>query len=133
MASYIIETGRGYPNAVSQQTYTNTYDRPSSGDYRGHDYHSGPGTNYNITFNDFGPGTMVMGKDIVYYIGDEEETCVGANCDGYRRGIYRWYRGKYTDHKYTDTKYFDYDYDFPGESNSGRAVSYTHLTLPTKA
>ena len=120
MASYIIETGRGYPNAVTQETYTNSYDRPSSGDYRGHDYHSGPGTNYNITFNDFGPGTMVMGKDIVYYIGDEEQTCVGANCDGYRRAVYRWYRGKYTDHKYTDTKYFDYSYDFPGESKSNR-------------
>ena len=53
MPSYILETGRGYPNAVTQQTYTNTYKRPSNGDYRSHDYHSGPGTNYNITFNDF--------------------------------------------------------------------------------
>ena len=46
MPSYILETGRGYPNAVTQQTYTNTYKRPSNGDYRSHDYHSGPGTNY---------------------------------------------------------------------------------------
>ena len=121
MPAYIIETGRSYPNVVSSSTFSQTFQRPAFGGYQSHDNHSGPGTNYNITFNGFGPGSMIAGKDVVLYLGDDDETCVGT-CDGFRSGIYRWYRSKYQDHTYTRNKVLDHRSDFPNDPNAKKVM-----------
>ncbi|UNH61332.1 hypothetical protein SSZBM1_215 [Synechococcus phage S-SZBM1] len=132
MPAYILETGRSYPNPISGKDYKRTYQRPASGRYRSHEYHSGPGTNYKITFNNHGPGSMVLGQDVVYYIGDEEKQCVG-NCYGERQAVYRWFRpGNNADHKYTDEKKFDYPDDFPGEQKKGKKVGKQYKSEPRK-
>lgn len=133
MPAYILETGRSYPNPITGKDFNKTYQRPDSGKYRSHDYHSGPGTNYKITFNDYGPGSMVLGQDVVYYIGDEEKTCVG-NCYGERNPVYRWFRpGNNSDHKYTNEKKFSYPDDFPGESKKGKKVGKAYKAEPRKS
>jgi len=121
MPAYIIETGRSYPNVVTSGSFSQTFKRPAFGGYRSHDYHSGPGTNYNITFNGFGPGSMIQGKDVVLYLGDNDETCVGT-CDGMRQAIYRWYRAKYQDHTFTIQKVLDYQRDFPNDPNAKKVM-----------
>ena len=99
MAIYIRETGRGFPNVDSGGEYQKVWQRPEYGKYKSHKHHSGPGTNYTITFNDEGPGTSIFGEDKVYYIGDQEVQCVGE-CDTERVGIHRFYRPG-MDHKYS--------------------------------
>lgn len=132
MPAYILETGRSYPNPISGKDYKRTYQRPASGRYRSHEYHSGPGTSYNITFNNHGPGSMVLGQDVVYYLGDEEKQCVG-DCYGERQAVYRWYRpGNNQDHKYTDDKKFDYPDDFPGEQKKGKKAGKRYKSEPRK-
>ena len=121
MPAYIIETGRSYPNVVTSSTFLKTFQRPAFGGYQSHDNHSGPGTNYNITFNGFGPGSMIAGKDVVLYLGDDDETCVGT-CDGFRSGVYRWYRSKYQDHTYTRNKVLDHRSDFPNDPNAKKVM-----------
>ena len=92
MSIFISETGRSFPNIDSGNEYQKNWDRPSYGKYESYAHHSGPGTNYQITFNDEGPGTSIFGEDKVYYIGDQEQQCVGE-CDTERMPIYRYYRG----------------------------------------
>ena len=122
MPSYILETGRSYPNVVTSSTFAADYQRPADSRYQSHDNHSGPGTNYNITFNGFGPGSLIAGKDVVLYLGDDDETCVGSTCDGARLPIYRWYRSKYQDHTYTQQKVLDHTRDFPGDGNAKKVM-----------
>lgn len=131
MPAYILETGRSYPNPIDNDDYNKTYQRPSSGKYRSHEYHSGGGTNYKITFNDFGPGSTVMGKDVVYYIGDEEKQTVQAGTDASRDPIYRWYRGggDNRDHKYSNNKNLK-DEDFVGESKKGKKIKKGYNAEP---
>lgn len=118
MAIYIRETGRGFPNVDSGGEYQKTWQRPSYGKYKSHKHHSGPGTDYTITYNDEGPGTSIFGDDKVYYIGDQEVQCVGE-CDTERQAIHRYYRSG-QDHKYT-TKTNIRDEDVPGDRRKSRA------------
>lgn len=104
MAAYLEATARSFPNPISSQEFTKPFKRPSSSRYRSDDSapELGTGTDYYITFQGSGPGSMPLGKDIVHYIGDNEPTCVG-NCNGSeRQPIYRFYRGAKRDHKYTN-------------------------------
>ena len=121
MAIYILETGRGFPNVDAGGEYQQTWERPSSSRYKSHKFHSGPGTNYNITFNDDGPGSSIFGQDKVYYIGNQEEICVG-NCDNERIGFHRFYRadGSNRDHKYSPNSELRYPEDFPGDTRGSR-------------
>ena len=121
MAIYILETGRGFPNVDAGGEYQQNWERPSSSRYKSHKFHSGPGTNYNITFNDDGPGSSIFGQDKVYYIGNQEEICVG-NCDNERVGIHRFYRsdGGNQDHKFTANSELRYPEDFPGATRGNR-------------
>ena len=121
MAIYILETGRGFPNVDAGGEYQQTWERPSSSRYKSHKFHSGPGTNYNITFNDDGPGSSIFGQDKVYYIGNQEEICVG-NCDNERVGIHRFYRsdGGNQDHKFVSNSELRYPEDFPGATRGNR-------------
>ena len=122
MAIFINETGRSFPNVDDGGEYKKTWQRPSNGDYESHAHHSGPGTNYRITFNDDGPGTAVFASDRVYYIGDNDEQCFDPDgtgieldeCDYTRQPIYRWYRGG-KDHKYTPRQTLRWPTDFTGE------------------
>ncbi len=127
MAIYILETGRGFPNVDAGGEYQQTWQRPSSSRYKSHSFHSSPGTNYNITFNDEGPGSSVFGQDKVYYVGDQEEICVG-NCDNERVGFHRFYRadGSNRDHKYTPNGELRWPDDFPGDSRGSRSKELTH-------
>ena len=122
MSIYIQETARSFPNVDSGGEYKKTWQRPSSGNYESHSYHSGPGTNYRITFNEDGPGTSVFGDDRVYYIGDNDEQCFGDEgttldeCDYNRQPVFRWYRsGGNNDHKYTPRSALRWPTDFTGE------------------
>ena len=127
MAIYILETGRGFPNVDAGGEYQQTWQRPSSSRYKSHKFHSGPGTNYNITFNDEGPGSSIFGQDKAYYIGDQEEICVG-NCDNERVGFHRFYRadGTNRDHKYVKTSELRWPDDFPGESRGTGSKQVAH-------
>lgn len=102
MPAYLLETGRSYPNPIDGQAYKTTFKRPASGRYRSHSSQPllGTGTDYQITFEGAGPGSMPLGVDSVHYIGDQDPTCV-ANCGKTRKPVYRWYRGSKRDHKYT--------------------------------
>lgn len=105
MAAYVEETARSYPNPISSREMASTFKRPSSSKYESHESAPGigTGTNYQITFQGAGPGSMPLGKDIVHYIGDNDPQCVG-NCNGgSRQAIYRYYRGNKRDHKYAIT------------------------------
>ena len=119
MAIFISETSRSFPNVDDGNEYKKVWERPSNGDYEDHAHHSPPGTSYRITFNDDGPGTTVFGKDIVYYIGDNDPVCYGDGgtelneCDYNRQPIYRWYRGG-KDHKYTPRQTLRWPTDFTG-------------------
>ena len=121
MSIFISETGRSFPNIDSGNEYQKNWDRPSYGKYESYAHHSGPGTNYQITFNDEGPGTSIFGEDKVYYIGDQEQQCVGE-CDYERMPVYRYYRGSgdssNRDHKYTNKEELRFPEDFPGESGN---------------
>ena len=101
MPAYVQETGRSFPNPTENGNFVQTFKRPPNGDYRSHgDYPGvGSGTDYNITFEGHGPGSMPLGKDIVHYLGDDDPTILGAS----RTAIYRHYRGSKDDHKYTNT------------------------------
>ena len=102
MPAYLLETGRSYPNPIDGQAYKTTFKRPASGRYRSHSSQPllGTGTDYQITFEGAGPGSMPLGVDSVHYIGDQDPVCV-ANCGNTRSAVYRWYRGSKRDHKYT--------------------------------
>ena len=99
MPAYLIESGRSYENPVDTHDYQRTYtsdDHPSFGNI------SDPNmTNnaYQIRVDGSGPGSLAFGKDEVYYIGTQQETCV-ANCDSERREVYRFYSGRRLDHVY---------------------------------
>ena len=54
MSIFISETGRSFPNIDAGGEYEKTWERPSYNKYESHAHHSGPGTNYQITFNDEG-------------------------------------------------------------------------------
>lgn len=123
MAIYIQETSRSFPNVDSGGEYKQEWERPSSGNYESHSYHSGPGTDYRITFNEDGPGTSVFGDDRVYYIGDNDEQCFGDEgttldeCDYNRQPVFRWFRsGGTADHKYTPRSALRWPTDFTGET-----------------
>lgn len=122
MSIFIQETARSFPNVDEGGQYQKEWQRPSSGNYESHANHSGPGTNYRITFNEDGPGTTVFGSDRVYYIGDNDEQCFGAagtpleECDSTRQPVFRWYRsGGNNDHKYTPRGALRWPTDFTGE------------------
>lgn len=121
MSIFIQETGRSFPNVDDGGEYKKTWQRPSNGDYESHAHHSGPGTNYRITFNEDGPGSTAFGTDKVFYIGDNDPACLdtesGADldsCDYNRQPIFRWYRGG-KDHKYTSRNTLRWPTDFTGE------------------
>lgn len=101
MAAFIQETGRSFPNPIGGPTYKETFKRPASGKYRSHANHSGPGTDYNITFNGSGAGSNPLGEDVVFYIGAANRECVDY-CDFQRQGIFRWYRPSKDDHHYSN-------------------------------
>ena len=102
MAAFIQETGRSFPNPIGGATYKEVHKRPASGKYRSHGNHSGPGTDYSITFNNSGAGSNPLGSDIVHYIGAQRNlTCV-SNCDFRRNGVHRWFRPSKRDHHYSD-------------------------------
>lgn len=123
MAIFINETGRSFPNIDEGGIYKKVWRRPDDSDYEDYSYHSSPGPNYRITFNDSGPGTSVFGSDKVYYIGDNDERCFGQEgvelneCDYNRQPIFRWYRsgGDNIDHKYTPVSQLRWPFDFTGE------------------
>tara|TARA_B100000287_G_scaffold77582_1_gene69696 strand:- start:972 stop:4727 length:3756 start_codon:yes stop_codon:yes gene_type:complete len=94
MPAYLIETGRSYENPVDSYEYSRSYTTEDHPDFA----QFGPG-GYKITVEGSGPGSFEFGKDEVYYIGQQTETCV-ANCDAERRPIYRWYSARRTDHIY---------------------------------
>ena len=127
MAIYILESGRGFPNVDAGGEYQQNWQRPSSSRYKSHKFHSGPGTNYNITFNDDGPGSSIFGQDKVYYIGNQEETCIG-NCDNERVGFHRFYRadGTNRDHKYVPNSELRFPEDFPGDTRGSGSTPITH-------
>ena len=121
MSIFIQETGRSFPNVDDGGEYKKTWQRTSNGDYESHAHHSGPGTNYRITFNEDGPGSTAFGTDKVFYIGDNDPACLdtesGADldsCDYNRQPIFRWYRGG-KDHKYTSRNTLRWPTDFTGE------------------
>lgn len=101
MAAYVEETARSFPNPISSREFTKPFKRPSSSRYRSHSSapELGTGTEYFITFEGAGPGSIPMGKDSVHYIGDNDPTAVGAW--GNRSPVYRYYRSNKRDHKYS--------------------------------
>ena len=99
MAAFIEETGRSFPNPIGGSTYKQTFKRPASGKYRSNGNHSGPGTDYQITFQNSGAGSNPLGSDIVHYIGATRTVSGG---DGGRQGIYRFWRPTKADHHYSD-------------------------------
>lgn len=123
MAIFINETGRSFPNIDEGGAYKKVWERPADNDYENYSYHSPPGTNYQITFNDSGPGTTVFGEDKVYYVGDNDEQCFGQSgvelneCDYNRQPIFRWFRSgdDNRDHKYTPVGQLRWPFDFTGE------------------
>ena len=94
MPAYLIETGRSYENPVDSYEYSRSYTTDDHPDFA----QFGPG-GYQITVEGSGPGSFEFGKDEVYYIGTQSETCV-ANCNAERRAIYRWYSARRVDHTY---------------------------------
>ena len=126
MPAYIQETGRSYPNPVKGGGFNQTFKRPSSGKYRTSSDYPGQNTgmDYNITFEDGGPGSLPMGKDNIHYIGDEEPTNVSASGNE-RAGIYRFYRGPKDDHKYSrDPQLMKRDFGCENESWQRAASGY---------
>jgi len=130
MPAYIQETGRSYPNPIKSGAFTQTFRRPASSKYRTSDDYPGQNTdnagsmNYQITFDDGGPGSMPMGKDIIHYIGDEEPTNVSNNGNE-RAGIYRFYRAPKDDHKYSrDPQLIKRDFGCENESWKRAASGY---------
>ena len=130
MPAYIQETGRSYPNPIKSGAFTQTFKRPASSKYRTSSDYPGQNTdnagsmNYQITFDDGGPGSMPMGKDIVHYIGDEEPTNV-SNDKNERAGIYRFYRAPKDDHKYSrDPQLIKRDFGCENESWKRAASGY---------
>ena len=126
MPAYIQETGRSYPNPVKGGGFNQTFRRPSSGKYRTSSDYPGQltGMDYNITFEDGGPGSMPMGKDVIHYIGDEEPTNVNSSGNE-RVGIYRFYRAPKDDHKYSrDPQLMKRDFGCENESWQKAAAGY---------
>ena len=126
MPAYIQETGRSYPNPVKGGGFNQTFKRPSSGKYRTSSDYPGQNTgmDYNITFEDGGPGSMPMGKDVIHYIGDEEPTNVNSSGNE-RVGIYRFYRAPKDDHKYSrDPQLMKRDFGCENESWQKAAAGY---------
>jgi len=126
MPAYIQETGRSFPNPIKGGGFNQDFKRPSSGNYRtSSDYPGvGSGMSYAITFEDGGPGSLPMGKDVVHYIGDEEPTNVN-NSGNERVGIYRFYRAAKDDHKYSrDPQLMRRDFGCENESWSRAAKGY---------
>ena len=126
MPAYIQETGRSYPNPVKGGGFNQTFRRPSSGNYRTSSDYPGQltGMDYNITFEDGGPGSMPMGKDVIHYIGDEEPTNVNSSGNE-RVGIYRFYRAPKDDHKYSrDPQLMKRDFGCENESWQKAAAGY---------
>ena len=126
MPAYIQETGRSYPNPVKGGGFNQTFRRPSSGKYRTSSDYPGQNTgmDYNITFEDGGPGSLPMGKDNIHYIGDEEPTNVNASGNE-RVGIYRFYRAPKDDHKYSrDPQLMKRDFGCENESWQRAASGY---------
>ena len=126
MPAYIQETGRSYPNPIKGGGFNQNFKRPSSGNYRtSSDYPGvGSGMSYAITFEDGGPGSLPMGKDVVHYIGDEEPTNVNASGNE-RVGIYRFYRAAKDDHKYSrDPQLMRRDFGCENESWQRAASGY---------
>lgn len=99
MAAFIEETGRSFPNPIGGSTYKQTFKRPASSKYRSNANHSGPGTDYQITFQNSGAGSNPLGSDIVHYVGATRTVSGG---DGGRQGIYRFWRPTKRDHHYCD-------------------------------
>jgi len=126
MPAYIQETGRSFPNPIKGGGFNQDFKRPSSGNYRtSSDYPGvGSGMSYAITFEDGGPGSLPMGKDVVHYIGDEEPTNVNSSGNE-RVGIYRFYRASKDDHKYSrDPQLMRRDFGCENESWSRAARGY---------
>ena len=126
MPAYIQETGRSFPNPIKGGGFNQTFRRPSSSKYRTSSDYQGQGTtmDYNITFEDGGPGSLPMGKDNIHYIGDEEPTNVSASGNE-RAGIYRFYRAPKDDHKYSrDPQLMKRDFGCENESWQRAASGY---------
>ena len=133
MAIYIRDTGRSYPNPNQNGEFERSHKRPSSGDYDSYSYHTGGGTDYKITFENGGPGSLPFGRDAVYYIGAQEETCIDG-CYYQRREVWRHYRGGRggdkpfevtsgnIDHMYTHDKNIK-EWDVIGEKGVSYVVS----------
>mgnify|MGYP003323161454 CR=1 FL=1 len=128
MPAYLIESGRSYENPIDSYDFQRTYtsaDHPSFGNITDPNMTNNA---YQIRVDGSGPGSLAFGKDEVYYIGTQSETCV-ANCDSERRETYRFYSGRRLDHVYY------YDQELPDnlplnprrynkEPRSGRQVFY---------
>ena len=89
MPAYIQETGRSFPKTIKGGGFNQDFKRPSSGNYRTSGDYPGVGSamSYAITYEDRGPRSLHMGKDVVHYIGDEEPTNVNSSGNE-RAGIY---------------------------------------------
>ena len=129
MAAFIQETGRSFPNPIGQSTYKQTFKRPASGKYRSHGDHSGPGTDYQITFQNSGAGSNPLGQDIVHYIGASRTVACVDYCDFGRQGIYRWYRPTKRDHHYSDEPGLVKE-DFGNENESWQEVAQGYNAQP---
>ena len=130
MPAYIQETGRSYPNPIKGGGFNQPFKRPASSKYRTSSEYPGQTTDnagsmtYRITFEDGGPGSLPMGKDVVHYIGDEEPTNVNS-AGNERAGVYRYYRAPKDDHKYTrDPQLIKRDFGCENESWQRAASGY---------
>ena len=129
MATYIQETGRSFPNPIGGPNFKQTYKRPASSKYRSNGDHSGPGTNYQITFNNSGAGSNPLGEDIVHYIGQTATRNCVDYCDFRRSPIHRWFRPSKRDHKYSDDGGL-IKLDFGNENESWQEVSQGYNAEP---
>tara|TARA_B100000927_G_scaffold291486_1_gene293935 strand:- start:2422 stop:5853 length:3432 start_codon:yes stop_codon:yes gene_type:complete len=94
---YLIETGRSYENPIDSFDYQRLYTTDDHPSFSGTDEDGSP---YGrIEIEGAGPGSYAFGRDEVYYIGIQNETCI-AHCDAERREVYRFYSGRREDHTY---------------------------------
>ena len=97
MSIFIIETGRSYENPIDSYDYQRQYTTDDHPSFSGTDEDGSP---YGqIEIEGMGPGSYAFGRDEVYYIGLQQESCI-QHCDAERREIYRFYSGRREDHTY---------------------------------
>ena len=107
MSIFIIETGRSYENPIDSYDYQRQYTTDDHPSFSGNDEDGRPLG--QIQIEGMGPGSYAFGRDEVYYIGVQNETCI-AHCDVERREVYRFYSARREDHTYW------YDTEMPDKS-----------------